>query len=82
MDLSGNLIERVGEEVFGEEEEVGRVNFSNNSLTSVPEGIFERVRYVEEVDFSNNSLGCDSVFYLLNLGSVGSVNMKFQSVNK
>lgn len=81
VDLRNNKIEKIYSDAFGDEKEIGRLNFANNSITSVPRDLFTNVEYVEELDFSYNHLECDTVFFLLNLVSVDSVNMKYQNVN-
>lgn len=81
VDLSNNRIRSFYSDIFGEETEIGRVNFANNSIVSVPREVFSGVEYVEELDLSHNKLDCDTVFYLLNLGKIDSVNMKYQDVN-
>lgn len=81
VDLSNNQIESLYSDAFGDEREVGRLNFANNTISSVPRELFADVEYVEELDFSYNKLECDTVFFLLNLRSLDIVNMKFQNVN-
>lgn len=81
VDLSGNKIKELAANVFGGEVEIGRLNFANNSIESVPRDVFVGVQYVEEIDFSYNKLDCDTVYFLLNLPNVDSVNMKYQNVN-
>lgn len=81
VDLSGNKIKKWTSDAFGDESEIGRLNFAYNSIQSVPRELFSGVEYVEEIDFSYNKLECDTVFFLLNLASVDSVNMKYQNVH-
>lgn len=81
VDLSGNRIEKISSDAFGDEVEIGRLNFANNSIRSVPKDLFDGLEYVEEMDLSYNSLKCDTILFLLNLATVDSVNMKYQLRN-
>lgn len=81
VELSNNAIDKLYPDIFGGETEIGRLNFANNSIESVPREMFSGIEYVEELDFSYNKLECDSVFFLLNLANLDSVNMKYQNVN-
>lgn len=80
VDLSQNKIQTLHSEIFGDETEIGRLNFANNSVKSVPKELFSGVEYVEELDFSYNQLECDTIYFLLNLGKLDTVNMKYQNV--
>lgn len=81
VDLSDNDIENIFLDIFGDETEIGGINFANNSISSVPRNLFLGVQYVEELVFRHNQLECDTIIYLLNVDNLDSVDLRFQNTN-